>query len=277
MAQGKKQARADAQRAAREAARQEVERLKAAQAAKERRTRIIGVAIGLVIVIAAAVVVILVQQSTSGSGSTGPRPLGANDAGAIVLGQDLQPGGAPAAGGDAVVIRIYADYLCPNCAEVERRLSASLENLASAGEITLEIQAVDFLARLSNGTEYPRRAANVAATIANYSPEHFLAFHSKLYEEGVQPDEGSDGLTDQRLVELAQEVGVPASVTDRFAASEFAEWVEYATAQAVADGVGGTPGIKMGASDSKLTLVNNPYTLNPDTAIARIRDGQSPD
>jgi protein-disulfide isomerase len=275
MVEGKKLPPQVAQRqAAREAARLEAERLKAAQAAKERRGRLIGVGIGAAVVVAAIVVVVLVLQSTQGSGAA-TRPLGANDAGAIVLGQDLKPGGEPAGG--AVVVRLYSDYLCPNCAQVERRLAASLEELAAAGEIKLEIQAVDFLARLSSGTEYPKRAANAAATVANYAPEQFLAFHAKLYEADIQPGENTEGLTDERLAEVAQEVGVPAEVTDRFTANEFAEWVEYATSTAISDGVGGTPSIRMGPSDSKLTAVKDPYSLNPEQAIARVRDGQSPD
>jgi protein-disulfide isomerase len=229
------------------------------------------------VVVAAAIVVILVAQSTKQSVAAAKEPLGASDAGAIVIGQDLQPGGEPASGDGVVVVRLYSDYLCPNCAQVERRLAANLKARAAAGEIKLEIQAVDFLARFSNDTEYPKRAANAAATVANYAPEQFLAFHSKLYEDGIQPEEYTDGLTDERLAEVAQEVGVPKEVTDKFAAMEFEDWVRYATDQAVASGVGGTPSIKMGRSDSKLELVKDPYTLNPDLAIPRINDGKSPD
>ncbi|MDR1188223.1 MAG: thioredoxin domain-containing protein [Bifidobacteriaceae bacterium] len=273
----KKPDKAQDQQRRQAAARAEAERLKAAQAAKERRTKLIAVAAAVVVVIAVAVAVVLVLRgSNKSSYEDVTRPLGGSEAGAIVVGQDLAAGGAPAEGDDVVVVRIYSDYMCPGCGSVERRLGAKLEELTASGDIKLELQSVAYLNRFSQGTEYSTRAANATATVAALAPEQYLAFHSKLYESGVQPEESTEGLTDERLVELAQEVGVPESVTSQFAERKYESWVDYATTQAQDFGVGGTPSIWVGKSDSDLTQITDTSSLNLDAVIAAVRAGDNP-
>ncbi|MDR1634279.1 MAG: DsbA family protein [Bifidobacteriaceae bacterium] len=258
-------------------ARAEAERLKAVQAAKERRTKLITIGIGAVVAVAVVVAVVLVlRQSTESNYDEIARPKGAIEAGAIVIGQDLAAGGAPAEGEDVAVVRVYSDYICPGCGSLERRLGAKFEELAAAGKIKLELQPVAFLDSQSSPAGYSSRATNAAMIVANYAPDKFVAFHAKLFETGTQPDEGTEGLTAEQLVELAQGLGVPADVTDRFADSEFSSWVEYETSQAVADGVGTTPSLWVGKSDGNLTLITNPGTINLDDAIAKVLDGEDP-
>ncbi|MDR2381448.1 MAG: thioredoxin domain-containing protein [Bifidobacteriaceae bacterium] len=259
---------------ARQAARLEAERLKAAQAAKDRRRKLIGLGIGVVLLVAIVVVVILVLQETKQSTEDVIRPTGGNDAGAIVIGQDLAAGGEPASGEDVVTVRIFSDYMCPYCGQAERRLKARLEELATAGEIRLELQVLPRLDSLSLGTEYSTRAANAAATVANYAPAQYLAFHSKLFESGIQPAEGSEGLSDEELIALAQEVGVPEDVTARFAAAEFEPWVSYANTEAYNQGVSSTPAMLIGLKESDLAAVSNPVQVDIDDAIAKVRAGE---
>jgi protein-disulfide isomerase len=261
----------------REAARAEAERLKTVQAAKERRTKLIAVGIAVVVVVAVVIgVVLVVREATKSEFSTVAKPKGANEAGSIVIGQDLSAGGAAAEGDDVVVLRVYSDYMCPGCAGVERRLGAKFEQLAAAGKVKLEIQPVSFLDRMSMGTAYSTRSASAAMTVANYAPDKFMAFHAKLFEKDIQPAENSEGLTDERLVELAQEVGVPADVTDKFKANEFAAWVDYATGKAQDQPVATTPSMWIGESDSDLTLIKDPGGVNLDSAIAAVLAGNDP-
>ncbi|MDR0627156.1 MAG: DUF1129 domain-containing protein, partial [Bifidobacteriaceae bacterium] len=106
--------------------------------------------------------------------------------------------------------------------------------------------------------------------------DKFLAFHAKLFESGVQPDEQTEGLTDERIAELAQEVGVPTDVTERFASQEFSAWAAYATDKAQEQPVRTTPSLWMGKKDSDLTLIDDPGTVNLDNAIANILAGKDP-
>jgi protein-disulfide isomerase len=278
MAKAKKKPPAAAARERmRQVAREEAERLKAEQSAKARRRTMIGIGIGAAIAVFVVVVVILVLQSTNTEDyGAMSKPLGANEDGSIVIGQDLKPGGEPASGEDAVVVRIYSDYMCPNCASVERRLGAKLEEMAASGDIKLELQSVAFLDRLSQDTEYSTRASIASATIAALAPDQYMAFHSKLFETDIQPGENTEGLDDERLAELAREVGVPEEVATQLAVRTYEGWVNYATSQAQNFGVRGTPSIWVGPSDSDLTQINDPYALNLDDVVAKVRAGEDP-
>ncbi|MDR2252809.1 MAG: thioredoxin domain-containing protein [Bifidobacteriaceae bacterium] len=269
---------AAARERARQEARLEAERLKAAQAAKDRRRRLISVAIGAAVVVVAAIVVILVLQTTKTPGFAElTKPPGATERGSIVIGQDLKPGGEPASGDDVLVLRIYSDYMCSACGSTERRLGARVEELAASGEVQLEINSLGFLDDVSTGTAYSSTAANAVATVAEYAPDQYLAFHSKLFEQEVQTVSFSEGLTNERLAELAAEVGVPQDVTDRFALGEFNDWVAYTTDQALNDGVGQTPAIAIGKTDSSVKFAEYASSLDVDSALARVRAGDSPD
>ncbi|MDR1442865.1 MAG: thioredoxin domain-containing protein [Bifidobacteriaceae bacterium] len=261
----------------REAARAEAERLKAAQAAKERRVKLIAISAAVVVVIAAVVaVVFVIREANKSNFADVPKPVGGNEAGVIVIGQDLAAGGTPAEGDEVVVLRMYSDYICPGCGSVERRLGSKLEELTADGKIKLEIAPVPFLDYMSNGTQYSTRATNAAMTVANYAPDKFMAFHAKLFETGIQPEENTDGLSDERLVELAQEVGVPEDVAAKFAAMEFIRWLDYSVQEARAQPVEGTPSMWIGKSDSDLTLIDNPSSINLDEAIADVLAGNDP-
>jgi protein-disulfide isomerase len=261
-----------------ERARAEAERLRAEQAAKERRTKLIAIIAGVVVVVAIAVAVIfVVRQASKSDYADVARPVGAFEAGAIVIGQDLVAGGAPAEGSDVAVVRVYSDYICPGCGSLERRLGAKLEELAAAGKIKLEFQPVVFLDSQSQPAGYSTRATNAAMTVANYAPDKFLAFHAKLFESGTQPAEGTAGLSYEELAQVAQGLGISAEVTDRFVGAEFAAWLDYETDKAYSSGVEGTPSVSIGKSDGSLTLVKNPGSLNLDDAIARVLAGDNPD
>ncbi|MDR2374324.1 MAG: thioredoxin domain-containing protein [Bifidobacteriaceae bacterium] len=258
-------------------ARAEAERLKAAQAAKERRTKLLAIAGAVLVVvgIVVAVVLVLIEATKSSYGDVA-KPPGAIEAGAVVIGQDLAPGGTPAEGDDVVVVRVYSDYMCPNCASVEARLSGKFEELAAAGKIKLEIQPLAILDYMSEGTNYSTRASNAALTVAKYAPDKFLAFHSRLFDSDIQPGEYTEGLTDERLIEVAQEVGIGSEATDKFADQEFYDWITYSTDKGRSDGLQGTPSMWIGPSDSRLTQIEDPYGVNLDDAIARVLAGDNP-
>jgi protein-disulfide isomerase len=85
----------------------------------------------------------------------------------------------------------------------------------------------------SAGTQYSLRAANAAACVAEFSPNHFFDFNEALFIN--QPKEGSAGLTDQQIEARATNAGV----TDMLQVSRciderrFRSWVQAATARAL--------------------------------------------
>jgi len=184
---------------------------------------------------------------TAGVSDSLTAPAGATDSGAVVVGQASAP----------VTVSVYADFMCPWCGRFERANGDALASAVEAGTAKLEIHPMAFLDNLSSGTEYSSRAANAFVSLANDDPAVAFRFHRLLYAN--QPAENSTGLTDARLVELAQEAGATQAMTDRFAARTYAGWVERATQQAWDDGVTGTPTVKINGE----TFTGDLFTAGP--------------
>ena len=218
--------RRDDARAKAIAMRQEQER-------KARRTRLIAIG-GLVaaVLVLGGVVLAIVRQGQAnaeaygqvvyGSGEQGvvapaladvETPEGADESGGIVIGKD---GVGDTGDGDETVVNVYFDFMCPWCGRFDAANAEELDRLAATGDVTVIYHNISFLDGNSQGTFYSTRAANAAAVVAAESPEHYTDFVTALYAN--QPDEGSSGLSDAKIAEIAQGVGVPASVTDQFTA-----------------------------------------------------------
>ncbi len=221
----------------REAAREKAKELRAAQRRKELRNRVLlqGGIIVAVLAVVAIVAVFVVSSIRPASG--GPANMASDG---IVLGQGLEvqqtealPAGAepqPTAQDPAVAqIRVYQDYLCPFCGDFERSNADQIESLLDSGAATIEIHPIAILSGRSAGTQYSLRAANAAACVADSSPDSFWAFNSALFAD--QPEEGTAGLTDDQLVELAETAGA-SRVDDCIEDQDFAGWVESATDRA---------------------------------------------
>lgn len=222
-------------------ARLKARELRAAQVAAERsrrkRLRIIGAIGGLVIVglLAGILVVVINAVSKDDDSASGElvTPANVTASGAIPVGQATAP----------VTVEIYQDYICPACGKFEAVNSAELERLVQAGTVKLELHPLAFLDETSSGTKYSTRAANAIATVADRAPDKVSAFNKALYDE--QPAEGSRGLTDDKIAELAVKAGVPQEVADAFKDRTFERWVAETTDAAFKSGIEGTPTVKI--------------------------------
>ena len=92
----------------------------------------------------------------------------------------------------------------------------------------------------SSGTQYSLRAANAAACVAEYSPDHFFEFNALMYID--QPEEGSLGLDDGEIAERAEGAGVInlKSIEECIRDQRFKSWVQDATARALGGPIDGT-------------------------------------
>lgn len=116
---------------------------------------------------------------------------------------------------DAVVVTVYADYMCPICGDFERINGPMLDELREAGEVVVEYQPVSILDRFAQGTRYSTRAATAAALVADRAPEAFVGFSTALFAS--QPAENTPGLSDEEIAELASAAGVPQAIADTIA------------------------------------------------------------
>lgn len=230
-------------RDARAAAREKAHSLRQQQNRSDRRKRgfvLGGIVVGLV---AVAVVVTVVIAGSIRPTVPGPKNM-ASDGVLIESGLKVQETSALAANasprastpnqaGGTVDIRIYADYLCPLCAQFVRTNMPQLRPLVKDGAVTVEFHPVAVYTGRSAGTQYSVRAANAAACVVNYTPEAFWSFNEKLFRD--QPEPGTPGLTDTQLLNDAVQAGAQprSSLKSCIDNGRFENWVSQSTSRAL--------------------------------------------
>jgi protein-disulfide isomerase len=233
----------------RDAAREKARLLREQQQRRQRRNRVLlqgGIA---VIVLAIVAVVSLVIINAVRPPGPGPRNM-ASDGITLTKSDRAVRTGATAAGADpaappkpsssTIVIRTYEDFGCPFCGQFERTNGAYMASLLKAGTATLTVYPVSVLDRSFQGTKYSTRSANAAAAVANYSPDQFSAFHTLLFEN--QPTEGTEGLTDDKLIAYAKQAKVSnlAQITAAIHDHRYFNWVAAATKRFLDGGLPGS-------------------------------------
>jgi protein-disulfide isomerase len=231
-----KQSRSNRRHEAREKARQ----LRADHQKKERRGRWLltgGIALAVVAIVAIVAVVITTSIRPERGG---PRNMASDG---ILIGSGLtavqtpglSPGSTPIpsepSDAGVVAITMWIDYLCPLCGEFEQANGDLIRTLVESGAATVEYHPIALLTSLSAGTEYSLRAANAAGCVANYNPNAFFAFHDGMFEN--QPEEGTEGLSNSEILEIARDAGADSSSLERCIDSgRFKKWVKDATVRA---------------------------------------------
>jgi len=156
-----------------------------------------------------------------------------------------------------VTLTIYEDYQCPACRATEAYLRPTIDRLVDDGDMRIEYHPIAFLDAAST-TDYSSRALGAAVCVLDQSgDEAYLRMHNLLYLN--QPPEGSAGLSDAQLADLAQQAGANrAAVAECMDQARFADWVEAATEQASQDGVNATPTILVNGTQLEFTQNQDP-------------------
>lgn len=250
-------------------AREKARKIREEQQKREKRNRLLarwGVVVAVVAIV--ATIAVIVSQNIRGQiPDEGPTAANTNDNGGVVVGANdevltndpagqiamsdlpdespqpegdgplLPPGVEPSAGDEPVKVVLYEDFQCPICKQFEDTFGPQLEELRNSGDIVVEYRTISILDRMST-TNYSSRAANAALCVANESPESYSDYVDKLYEE--QPPEGGEGLSDDRLVDLAEEVGA-ADISQCMDEDTYRPAVKIKSERASMYGVQGTP------------------------------------
>jgi protein-disulfide isomerase/uncharacterized membrane protein YphA (DoxX/SURF4 family) len=191
----------------------------------ERRVRLASGATALVLV--ALVGAGIGIQASRIPAPTGPTPAGVSLADGVTVGKATAP----------VTLDLYEDPQCPVCAQFESQVGPAISGWIASGTVKVHYHVISFLDSAST-TKYSSRAANALYAAAAVSPDAFVQYHRVLYQQ--QPAEGSAGLTEDKLVQLAQRAGAGAAA-DQIRAGTYADYVARATDQSSKDGVTGTP------------------------------------
>jgi protein-disulfide isomerase len=186
----------------------------------------VSVAVVAVLVIVASLVVWM-----NNSAST-PAPVVTPDA--AVIDADT---GAIVVGDGQDTLDTYIDFMCPVCNQFEQIYGEAISGLVEDGTITHNIHPISILDRVSQGTEYSTRAANAMYCVAAADGTAAVPFMQAMFAN--QPAEGTAGLTNEQILEIAGGVGVTgidACVND----GEYSGFVTAMTEKTpVAPGAGG--------------------------------------
>jgi protein-disulfide isomerase len=161
-----------------------------------------------------------------------------------------------------VTVTVYADFQCPACRQFEAGARETLAGLVEDGTIRLEQRMMAFLDAASS-TRYSSRALNAAACVVDAEPQAFTPFHDLLFEQ--QPAEGTAGLPDARLAELAEEAGA-GDVGSCIEDEAYRAWVRDVTDQASKDGIVRTPTVLVDGEQLE--------SPTPDAIVAAVEAAQ---
>ncbi len=202
------------------------------QERRERRRRSLLVG-GLV----AAVLTILlgagyaIQAARDTTGQVSAPPAGVVDDYGVPRGDAAAP----------VTVTVYEDFMCPFCGDFEEGSRELLSSYVESGEARVEYRVVAWLDRFSDGSDYSTRAMNALGVVLDTAgADAAIRMHDLLFEQ--QPEEGTKGLSDDELIDLAVEAGadqseVEAPIRDR----KFEQWTKNASDEASKDKVAQTP------------------------------------
>jgi protein-disulfide isomerase len=209
------------------------ELIKEQQRKERRRQLMIG---GVIAAVLAAIVGVgfLVQSMRDTTGKTAsdvPAGLSASGFG-VTVGDTAAP----------VEMIVYEDFQCPACQQFEAGTRDQLAQAIDAGKIQVEYRPIAFLDRAST-TDYSSRALNASmAVLDTAGVDVWDTFHNLLFDN--QPAEGTAGLTDDQLIDLAVQAGAEKSKIESMVKDNvFKQWVVNATDQMSKNGVNGTPTI----------------------------------
>jgi len=161
-------------------------------------------------------------------------------------------------GSGPVVVDVYEDFMCPVCRNFESASGATIKQLVTDKKITVRYHTVAILDASSSGTQYSTRSAGAAAAAA--IDGKFIEYHDVLYAN--QPQEGSTGLTNAKLIDLGKSVGLTSTAfVDAINNKTYDAWVAKVTDTFSSRGYNGTPTIVVAGK-----LLQGPNQTVPTTA-----------
>lgn len=134
--------------------------------------------------------------------------------------------GAIRIGNGSNTVDSYLDFMCPHCKAFEDVYGSTLESEAASGRATVNFYPVGALDQASNGTRFSTRAANLVYLTAEKKPDAVFDVIRGIFAQ--QPVQGSTGLDDEVLLEIAADAGV-TGIDEQVKNVEYADFIAYVT------------------------------------------------
>lgn len=225
---------------------------------------VVATVVVVVAIIAVVAGVIWVEQSKQDEATGGGNalPPGVSELGA---GYPAFADVTPVAG--APTLDVYEDFQCPACASFEAALGPTIEDLASSGKVELVYHVKNFLDdNLRNDSS--TRAGNAAFCASDAGA--FQEYHDQLYAQ--QPANEGDGFSDETLTSIATSVGISGDALSTWEtclkAGRYDDYVNSVEEASFADGVRGTPTVRINGEDIELAAIQTPELLIQAVEVA---------
>lgn len=145
--------------------------------------------------------------------------------------------GAIMIGDGPTIVDEYMDFGCPHCGAWYEKSHEVITDLVSKDLATLNIYPIAILDNFFQGSKYSTRSASAAYCVAEANPDSAYGFVDLLFKN--QPAEGSTGLEDSKLIDLAKQADAPKAescITN----GDYVDFVSEITQKTpVQDGAGG--------------------------------------
>lgn len=129
-------------------------------------------------------------------------------------------------------IIVFADALCPHCAEFENTYGPQLEKWLGDKQVTVEYRMVSVI---SSSTNYPARAANALYCVADSKPEAFQSTVKALFADQKERNNAA-------LAQLASDNGAPG-LEGCIDNGTFRPYAAYSQGLFNKASIGGTPSV----------------------------------
>lgn len=181
--------------------------------------------------------------------------------------------GAPEDSG-APVVEVHLDFMCPFCGEFEQANGVDLAQFVDDESITLNLVLRNFLDTQSRSGDFSTRSANALVCVYEDNPDNTLAFQKLMFDN--QPTEGSAGLDDDEIFDLAQQAGASDEVRSCMRGSTYDRWVEEVSDPYGKEAGGGTPFVSIDGEEWGGDQMYEPGTLKA-ALVERIGSGGASD
>lgn len=124
-------------------------------------------------------------------------------------------------------IETYVDFICPACGNFETVYGPKIEQLVDQGDVTLQVHPISILDRASSGTKFSTRSASAMYCVAENDPDAAFGFFQGMFAN--QPKEGSSGLDDLTIVNIARDAGAGDESVKCIEDGTYTKWVTAQT------------------------------------------------
>ncbi|WP_058234892.1 DsbA family protein [Devriesea agamarum] len=220
----------DKRAAQREALRQQRE----AELRRQRRLRTIIITAGVIIALAiVSGIGYAIYRSVEPDKPVTPPPGIAQGASYLELG--------PGEGSGKPVVDVYVDFMCPACGAFTHASGPDLQKVVANNEATVRFHPRTFLNRMSTTGDFSSRAANAAVCVYADNKANYMKFDELMFAN--QPPEGSAGLPNKQITDLATQAGAGPKVAECIADGTYIPWVEKVVEVEAQKDTQGTPTI----------------------------------